>query len=310
MKSHLTSSKGRRLTSVENNAAVFRHAFTLFEVILAVALSTVLIFSLYAALDINYKLGEAGKEDAKRQQIARSVMNMIAKDIRCVTFTIDSEDDAATTEGGEIGGGEDPEVTDDTTTETETVEETEIVLGDPENSYFSESVGVFGNETTLVMHISKPLKKKNITYVDEETTLTSSGDLLSVSYYLAGTGEGALQQVVAAKSDSARGLVRMEGDRASIAYADESGDLDLLAEQAKMLAPEIVAIEFRYHDGIDWVEAWDSAEYGYLPSAIEIVIELEEPEYNANSILSTSASELTHTYRLVVPLAYGGAGLE
>ena len=303
-----------RTQQTNNVQTHLRQAFTLFEVILAVALSTVLIFSLYAALDINYKLGAAGKEDTKRQQIARSVMNMIAKDVRCVTFTVDEEEAAAATSGDVIGEADTGDTTDGDTTDGDTTaeveEETEIVLGDPEDSYFSESVGVFGNATTLVMHISKPLKKKNITVIDEETTLTSSGDLLSVSYYLAGSGEGALQQVVAAKSESARGLVRMEGDRASIAYADESGDLELLSEQTKMLAPEIAEIEFRYFDGIDWVDAWDSSEYGYLPAAIEIVIEFEEPEYKADSILQTTTSELTHTYRLVVPLAYEGASLE
>ena len=39
------------------------------------------------------------------------------------------------------------------------------------------------------------------------------------------------------------------------------------------MAPEVSLLEFRYFDGFDWFDSWDSALYGELPKAVEIALE-------------------------------------
>jgi type II secretory pathway pseudopilin PulG len=62
-------------------------------------------------------------------------------------------------------------------------------------------------------------------------------------------------------------------DRSTLELAWRDGGLALRDDQAdwSMLAPDLVAIRFRYHDGEDWQEDWDGDRDG-LPNAIELAI--------------------------------------
>ena len=44
---------------------------------------------------------------------------------------------------------------------------------------------------------------------------------------------------------------------------------------AALNLPEVVALEFRYFDGQDWTDAWDSRSRHVLPSAVEVSFELD-----------------------------------
>ena len=39
--------------------------------------------------------------------------------------------------------------------------------------------------------------------------------------------------------------------------ADESGEVEQLADHSQLLAPEVSSLQFRYFDGTDWLEVWD-----------------------------------------------------
>lgn len=73
------------------------------------------------------------------------------------------------------------------------------------------------------------------------------------------------------------------GTDAAIADSLESlglastGMLELISENAKMHVPEVVHCEFRYFDGSDWLDEWDSTERKSLPSAVEVTLRLEPP---------------------------------
>ena len=62
-------------------------------------------------------------------------------------------------------------------------------------------------------------------------------------------------------------------DRSTLELAWRDGGLALRDDEAdwSMLAPDLVAIRFRYHDGEDWREDWDGDRDG-LPTAIELAI--------------------------------------
>jgi hypothetical protein len=71
-----------------------------------------------------------------------------------------------------------------------------------------------------------------------------------------------------------QGLARLEGNRLAIQIADEQSNLESLAEQVKLLAPEVTGLQFRYFDGVDWLDAWDSGVSQRLPQAVEIMLKV------------------------------------
>ncbi len=73
-------------------------------------------------------------------------------------------------------------------------------------------------------------------------------------------------------------------DRTLLSEADSVFDLapddaeidDLLTDESVTWIPEVTALQFRYFGEGVWQESWDSLQKKTLPSAVEIVIELDE----------------------------------
>ena len=75
----------------------------------------------------------------------------------------------------------------------------------------------------------------------------------------------------------------------------------LMAEAAEFLAPEVVSLTFRYFDGVDWVEEWDSDLQGAVPTAIEITLGFVAPGPD-DPLQAAAADAIPDTYRFVVAL--------
>ena len=108
---------------------------------------------------------------------------------------------------------------------------------------------------------------------------------------------------------AAQGLVRRELDRAVAEFASNSGSLSALLDAGKVIAPEIVGVEFGYFDGVEWRMEWDTEVEGGLPVAIQVVLALESSaarraaEAQGLTVNSTAANEANlDYYRLVVSL--------
>ena len=138
-------------------------------------------------------------------------------------------------------------------------------------------------------------------------------DLLSVSYFLAVAGAEGLQGAVgdqyrntATTGQSTQGLARLEGDRLAMSMADGSADVQVLAQQSQLLAAEISSLQFQYFDGTDWLEVWDSIEYGTVPQAIKVTIgfqneNIEGLENIANNKIN--GNENSFSMVIALPLA-------
>lgn len=68
------------------------------------------------------------------------------------------------------------------------------------------------------------------------------------------------------------GLYRREVDRAIAAFAEDEGLSTTPDEHARLVAPEVVGVEFRFWDGEEWQIEWDSEEMGGFPRAIEVKV--------------------------------------
>ena len=303
-----------------NGQQPVHHGFSLIEVLVSLALSTLLLSAVYSAISMYFHYSHAGQAEVEKNQLARVVLQRIEQDLRSIVYRPDdpatTEEAGASSTSGAIGGNTDQtgdssesgSSTDDTTTETTTTE-----VKDPAEAFTGSSSGLFGDTQTLVLHVSRPrMDIISAESLNGQMVLSRTSDLKTVSYFVAGSGSGGLQAAAAAHfatqtrngSVGSQGLARMEGDRLALQLADKSGNVASLLGQTQMLAPEVTRVGYRYWDGSMWTTQWDSASYGGLPRAVEITIEMDftPPSEFQSRFKKQAKQEPPRTYRTVVAL--------
>lgn len=266
--------------------------FTLLEVILAIGLTSLLLAAIYSALDLYWKYTTIGHEQVERAQIARAVFQKLTQDLHSVTY----QQQVAAEEESSGSSSEEEAV--------------EIQVTNPDDAYTAGNIGVFGDSQSLVMHTSRPGRPAMLISQNGADSNTQS-DLLSVSWFLAVSGSPGLQGAAGDRfrdmyqsAGGTQGLARLEGDRLAMSKADESADLEQLAEQCQLLAPEIGSLQFQYFDGSDWLEVWDSVEYGTVPQAVKVTIGFRDAS-GAEKVLSTMNEKINgfeNTFSMVIAL--------
>lgn len=138
----------------------------------------------------------------------------------------------------------------------------------------------------MEMSIIRP--RKDLLPGTTAPTLLRTSDLRQVTYSF-GTpgGTGAI------------GLVRSEGDRMAVETVEAGGGMASQIAPSQMLAPEVIAVTFRYFDGRTWQVSWDSDTNLRLPRAVEVSIRLAEPKRKAG-ILNVAVSRSMETFRSVI----------
>ncbi len=109
-----------------------------------------------------------------------------------------------------------------------------------------------------------------------------------------------------------RGLMRSEQSRAVASWSEFNGMVSDSYGGAKLLAEEVVGLQFQYFDGEGWLPDWNSDDMGGLPVAVEIVLTIQPTyamteEYLARQTDNQPPPE--QTYRLVVHLPAAQPGL-
>lgn len=275
--------------------------FTLLEVILAIGLTSLLLAAIYAALDLYWKYTTLGHQQVEQAQIARAVFQKISHDLNCVTYRLETaeEDTESTDASGTSGSSSDPETI-------------EVQVTSTDDAYTSGNIGVYGDSQSLVLHTSRPARQPLFLAQNSSqgTTPGTRSDLLSVSYFLAVAGAGGLQGAAgdqfrnnSGSSEDVQGLARLEGDRLSMSMADQSADLEQLAAQSVLLAHEIDSLQFQYFDGSDWLDLWDSTEYGTVPQAIKVTIGFRSTEQQTVlDPVNEKINGFTNTFSMVIAL--------
>jgi prepilin-type N-terminal cleavage/methylation domain-containing protein len=317
-----------------------RQAFTLLEVILALALSAVVIYLIAGALDFHLRQLTIRKSRIEEAQLARAVLRRIADDLRAVVVDRPIDFSAVAqlaSSAGRSGGNSQPG---DDNAGDDADDTSSAALDIIDSTLLPATPGVYGNAYELQVDISRIPRYEEYAIVEQANDLQALrllSDVKTVSYFLVGqSGIGATSQVsagvgmstanyasTAGAADYAmlglppgqplQGLGRRVVDRAATRYALNNADFSFLDQQTELFAPEVVFLQFRYFDGLQWVYEWDSEQLGGIPLAVEIVVVLQPrddslPE-NRASLRSTSSSSDTlwqfdpnHVYRLVVHL--------
>ncbi|MBM4074013.1 MAG: hypothetical protein FJ267_00010 [Planctomycetes bacterium] len=271
-----------------------RAGFSLLEIVLALSLAIVLLGGIYSAIDQSRRLTATGREEKARSQVARYLLQKMALDIRSVTFVPPpaTEDDSSTSTSSSTATNSS---TSTSTSSSSGSTSTSSTSGTASSTELAEptakSIGIRGTSTQIELHISRARRDLNLaTNVEGKSLETRSSDLLVVKYGL---------QLSSPTESTSPGLTRLEGDRLSVQAAEEAGR-GVMNSKLQVLAPEIVLLTFRYFDGSQWYETWDSESAGYLPRAVEIVIAYPPAKSQGGALLNVEVSSSTDRFRTVV----------
>jgi hypothetical protein len=283
------------------------------------AVVTVLIGSLVQ----NYLINQAvGRERVRQAQLSRSILNMIAEDIR-TTVRYQPFDTKGLTEllsgggagGGAGAGGSQPSGAGGGAASAGAAPPSGGAgdTADMDSGVAALPPGLYGTSTSIEIDISR-LPRPDEYYGQASDPVTGSlGDLATdiktVGYYVQALRTdgiqdplGSLQPIDGTNSTSqgAGGLVRRSVDRAITQYAYQQSQSDALMRTGQLLAPEVIAIEFQYFDGAMWQTEWDSSTQG-LPRVVKITIAVQresnakkspmEPGVMISSITSSMQAE-------------------
>ncbi len=310
-----------------------RAAFTLIEVILAVGLSTLLILCIASAIDLYRRMTTAATDDMSETRLVRAVFAKLEVDLRDVvppqpiaaTATTTAGSSSSSSSSGSSSGSKSGSSSGSSSSSSSSSSSTQSAQGtDPLQYVYSRSVfGLYGDASSLVLNTLTPhplpLTAQQQTGAQSSSQTSSAGpsqiagvhgDMKVVAYFVLGGPQspilaaGGSGQMTPDGKEITAGLARVEGERTAIGYAIETGSTSSL--RARVVAPEIESIGFRYFDGTTWQTSWSGATLQSLPQAVEITISVGKNDpYNART--QASQDQASRSYRHVVAITSSAA---
>lgn len=293
--------------------------FTLLELVVALALTTLLVTAIYGSLRLYVRISTEDTTQLEHSRLARALFRQMSLDIRSVVFQPPESSGQAMEGDSEADTG-----TDETGSGTENMEESGTSesgsLSTSEESAGVTSVGLIGDSIKLVLHVSRPSRDLEYESIQSGTGLHArTSDLQSITYFLADPNSSGMEGEVGraaapgglgdSRSQQPQGLARLVGDEFAVNFADTESNTSMLASSAKIIAPEVVSIDFQYFDGLSWQASWDSIAMGRLPNAVAVTIGLaripteeEEQEAQRNRRVIEDSGKIIETRRHVVAL--------
>lgn len=287
-----------------------RRGFTLIEVMLALGLSAMVLGLLSMAIHVQLRATELGRKGVEEAQLARTILHRIAQDLRGMiryepvdmTKLVNTASSSSTTTTGGVGGAGGAG-TAGSTSSTNSSSESE---SDSSSTLIPILVGTLTRLEVDVSLVPGTEQFQQLSAsVDGSGTTDRPSDARTVAYFMANESTG----IVDLNAGGRNGLVRRDLDRSVTRWASEQGQLDQFEQDLEPLAPEVTAIEFRYYDGSEWQESWDSQEQESLPLAVEITLLVARKQQRATGLFasiapwSPSGEEVESVvYRLIVQL--------
>ncbi len=303
--------------------------FTLLEVVLSISLSVILVSAITTAIYLNINVVQRQQVRIEQSQVARNVLMMMANDLRAsiqympadvtgldelavsqeaianvasganMSETDLSQIDPTALAGAVGGGATDSGATDEPEAEAPSTASQNISSGQSEVL----RPGLYGNSTEIMIDISRlpRLDQYSPVVLGTSGPVSLPTDIKTIAYFVNNEQLETDKFVINSGQTLPGGLYRRELDRAVAAFnLNVSGTL--AAEgYTRLIASEIIAIEFRYFDGNDFQTSWDSDEMSAFPSAIEITI-VVDPQRSLRASGQVAQLEEVQAYRSVVYL--------
>lgn len=266
-----------------------RGGFTLLEVLITAILLATLLATIWQLFQMFGALYETGYVQTEKAQLVRSLIQQVTEDLLSAV----PPPNPSAVSGGRSRSG------------AASAPQTRPLRG----GSYAERVGLVGTYNTLRLDVvsadppaAGPLPAEDSLLAGEPSRSEVSGELATVLYLFvppamtaleaAGDGPGLKRreirlnqsseqevQLIASQAEpsyGAFGTPRLSLDSSAAAPLPRGDAADSpMAAPAPLNLPEVVALEFRYFDGQDWTDAWDSRARRSLPSAVEVSFELE-----------------------------------
>jgi hypothetical protein len=303
---------------------------------LAVTLSAFLLGLITSAIYLNVRVLQRQQREIERSQIARNVLFSITGDLRAAiqykpadvtgldALTVSQATIAAAAAGME---GIDPGIAEAAgnanpggsttaggsgTTGAGGSGGTEESTPDASQNIGSNQTeilrpGLYGNATEIMLDISRLPRVDQydplVTGVDQPSVELPT-DVKTVAWFVSDQSEESVHMQVGRDTAASGGLYRRQLERAVAAYSNNLAATLAAAGNTKLIASEVIGIQFRYFDGQDWVNEWDSDENGGFPTAVEVTILVDNERVISEDITNRLREnpESGELYRAVINL--------
>lgn len=245
--------------------------FTLLEVVLAIGLCGAVMALLTTAIDLYLVRVDTSRTQVETAQLARALLNQMADDLRAVRFS-----SSAGTSSSSMDTSSGQTATSSTTGTGTGPGSTNLATG------ATTDLGIFGTLTELRIDRAAQRGWRQITVPG--TQLPTDADPLNMPQtveYFFSEGRVMKSAEFAAGGVNAgtplegyTGLYRRQTPSSATTTTTSGTATTGSAGVAELLAPEVVQISFKYSDGTQWYEEWDSSVKQALPVAVEIKISL------------------------------------
>lgn len=294
--------------------------FTLLELLLALSLTVVVLLIIATGVTVQFRAFNNGRAQVERAQLARVLLHRMADDLRGALPPGQAADGDSSTQPTSSGGNSGLSFEGFlglSADSSGSIAAMQSASSDGAATATDTTLaGVYGETDWLRIDVARAVKSETAASdgtASVDSATQSLRQIETIVYYVVAPDEAAVGALVDESRQSAGGLIRRELARPPAVWAARYASLDYLDASLAPLASEVSAVEFRYHDGSDWLETWDSAAAGKLPKAIEIRLFLvSESGERASSVRSTTGASAAADdapdvqYRLIVPMPFEG----
>jgi prepilin-type N-terminal cleavage/methylation domain-containing protein len=295
--------------------------FTLLELLLALALTGIVLYAVAVAVDLNMRLFHKRRSSIEQSQLARTLLRIIADDIRNSVASYEQDlsgvekllEDSAQAAADDATGGLASDLGLDVNSllEEDSLNTTDLAAGEA----IPDVPGIYGNQYELQIDVSRLPRieeYQQLLAVDPAIALLDlPSDVKTVTYFVQDLGLALSAESIGPApalgvSQEQSGLVRREMDRSVTQWALENGNITGIQQNGDVIAPEVVGLELGYFDGYEWRTEWDSEVEGGLPVAIQIILVMQPPAGPSTVLEPGIVNESTLTYyRSVVRIPTG-----
>ena len=273
-----------------------RRAFSLIEVLIALALTVLLLSAVYAAVGMHLRFQTAGRDEVKKSQLVRALVRKMNEDFGSIVLAVEQADE------------EDESSSVENTEEYDDVSDTALTVGGLESAESPITFGIVGTADFMHLCVSRPLRDMNYDTMYADAGYSGrSNDLLTVTYGIAPVDLSRLIDPRRPKYDTpspnqfANRPLTGFGRREIDLYAFDAATDTLLEDN--LLAPEITEVTFAYFDGTAWLDTWDSRTLGALPRAVRVTFGFWHPPAKREGIAalgveSGTISTLEHVFNI------------
>lgn len=290
-----------------------RRGFTLLEVILALALATVLLAAVWASLDLFYRYSDAGREQADQLQVARAIFQALERDLRSAIqppeVPVTPPPTGASSNDSSSGSSQSSTTSNSSSTTSGTSSSSSATETPPQPLVF------VGDPESFVLQSLLPQSLEQASLTPSASGATGyRRDLQWIGWSATGKLPTNIPSDVTIpppppqdEIDGRPQVIRWQTD--VVGNSQESAPPPASFPIPPEVIPELLRFHVRYFDGLEWADTWDSQIEGGLPLAVEIEVdiasyaEVEAVRESKRQFRPRDAEFKTHKTVIPLPIA-------